>query len=1184
MASWQSYLQSFCQHYRHWQSFIPLGLTEPLPFIKERLIQADRISSSKIDDAPQDAFTWLRQQSSQTIGLQAPLGSGLSTLLERLAFQIAQELSLKLEDACPGSAWSKHWKVPVLIELSRYETSCAELILATLQQFDPSLTPEDLEGALKNGQLWLIWDGCEQLVTQSARQDCSQWVRQHHRQNGFMLAGLESLPLRLPLPIFRLHPLSAPQISTLDARIVLQDTLLPWQRSPFLLTLNSALSSLPTSWAGAGPLCQAYAQQCDRQFQKQLKSSLPNGWEGIFPELAYQLFIGMDGQPQWQLPKPIFLALVKDWLNRMSSPIEPVAETCAEQLITHPLLVCEREQIAFVHPYFREHFAAVWLMQQLPMLTGETLLKNYLNQKSWTEPIRIGLSLLTDKQQVLRLVRLALSLDWFLGARLIGVVAPKWQPEALACLLHKPMISERLKIKLLQDSGSREAVPELQAATQGDDPSARQAALVALSTISPAAAADVLPRGLMDPQEIVRATAADCWGNLRLPDPHKILLNALQDECPTVRRAAAFALGKLPIPEALPSLTRRLSSETDLSVREAITQALGNLGSLDALTALSAVAQASPPSLAMVALRSLNRLSRPATVRSVQGILSTLNWSLSSSHWLTQVVERSILIAAWQKELTLTEDETVQEQIIQSLGQWRAAEAVPALITLLNDGKSSLRNAILTSIGNIATPEAITTLIELLQKPGTPVRAKIAWALGLGHSERAVPPLIKALHDRSPEVRTQAATALARFPSFIAVPPLIAALDDADFDVRSRAAAILGHIGNDDAAIAALGRALYDADFMVRGRAAESLGYLQAKTAIPQLLDIYYDPEIYVRRRVMRSLGLMGATEAISILLQDLEQGDIFIRRWAAYELGLIRASDATPALISALGSSESELRLRAAEALGRIGDPAAVEPLHKCFEDAEGEVRLMALKARGKIRSTAGLPAILALVDDADPSIANQAVSVLGRLKTDEALPRLLEILANPPDFRHRKVIRALCRLGSPKTLPTLVNLLDQASSDDQQLEILGIMERIKTAQTKTKLVLRFASSSLTVREKIIAIFESWQSTSLQAELLKAAQDSSVPHQLQALRALARQKTSIANTILLNVLSAPNSEAKALAFEILAGSEPIGILLLVQKFGERQFIEANEGKTLELAYRLLVLWQDRLQRYQPEV
>jgi hypothetical protein len=44
----------------------------------------------------------------------------------------------------------------------------------------------------------------------------------------------------------------------------------------------------------------------------------------------------------------------------------------------------------------------------------------YLNYREWTESIATILADLADRERVLRIVRLAIDVDWMLGARLAG--------------------------------------------------------------------------------------------------------------------------------------------------------------------------------------------------------------------------------------------------------------------------------------------------------------------------------------------------------------------------------------------------------------------------------------------------------------------------------------------------------------------------------------------------------------------------------------------------------------------------------------------------------------------------------------------------------------------------------------------------------------------------------------------
>jgi predicted NACHT family NTPase len=113
----------------------------------------------------------------------------------------------------------------------------------------------------------------------------------------------------------------------------------------------------------------------------------------------------------------------------------------------HLLQKRNEDSIEFHHQLIQEYYAAEYLLKQLKGLSDRDLQWRYLNYLKWTEPIALMLGLLKDREQALKVVRLALAVDFGLGARLAGEVNPSWQKETVKLILELE-IPKIIKIKL----------------------------------------------------------------------------------------------------------------------------------------------------------------------------------------------------------------------------------------------------------------------------------------------------------------------------------------------------------------------------------------------------------------------------------------------------------------------------------------------------------------------------------------------------------------------------------------------------------------------------------------------------------------------------------------------------------------------------------------------------------------
>jgi beta-lactamase regulating signal transducer with metallopeptidase domain len=127
------------------------------------------------------------------------------------------------------------------------------------------------------------------------------------------------------------------------------------------------------------------------------------------------------------------------------------------------------------------------------------------------------------------------------------------------------------------------------------------------------------------------------------------------------------------------------------------------------------------------------------------------------------------------------------------------ANAVPTLISLLNDSDEWVRMASVRALGEIRDERAVEKLISALSDGAWRVRELGAWALGEMKEERAVQTLCKMLlEDSQAEARETAAGALGEIRSAQAVASLTQALDDPETSVREKARWALSEIEDSD--------------------------------------------------------------------------------------------------------------------------------------------------------------------------------------------------------------------------------------------------------------------------------------------------------------------------------------------------------------------------------------------------
>ncbi|MBL7132796.1 MAG: HEAT repeat domain-containing protein, partial [Phycisphaerae bacterium] len=220
----------------------------------------------------------------------------------------------------------------------------------------------------------------------------------------------------------------------------------------------------------------------------------------------------------------------------------------------------------------------------------------------------------------------------------------------------------------------------------------------------------------------VRVMAARALGRLADKAAVKILIAALKDPDPLVRKAAAYSLsiakemGNWQIHLVVKALTP-LAADKDQGVRQYVAMAFREIGSSNA--------------------------QRPL------------------------------------RTLLKDPDAAVRYYAADALGVIKDRRAVTALIAALEaekDPKAMVQLGLVRALGATGDPRATTPLIGCLKHPHEYVRRDAAGALGLIGDRRAVPALIGALNDQKLSVRDSTAAALGLIGDVRALDPLIATL------------------------------------------------------------------------------------------------------------------------------------------------------------------------------------------------------------------------------------------------------------------------------------------------------------------------------------------------------------------------------------------------------------------------
>lgn len=461
-------------------------------------------------------------------------------------------------------------------------------------------------------------------------------------------------------------------------------------------------------------------------------------------------------------------------------------------------------------------------------------------------------------------------------------------------------------------------------------------------------------------------------GRVALPLLRAVLLD---DPFPSVRRVVAEGLGDFGAPEAQFSLKQAALSGPTASVRWAAgvsllrvapeaSEVLGVL--LGQRDTLAAAALSLQDARAVAAFP--DALTEPVVDAFAQAFSDRQAFNNVERAALLKALARlgaqttvPLLSAAFND---VAEDPFVRGAAAFGLGVLGARQALPGLLSALDNQEEALQVGALGAIVRLNDPRAVPALTALLNSSTASVAVRAAAAGALGALGDETVPALAAVLDGAPEpdLRQAALEALAAVGGKRAGAAVLTFVSSGFLsqcdpavcgNLALSALAALVKLGEADVALQLFNAAfdaLKPALPFVFAFAEQNLVDVAVAlaTVAPRVLDVLLgDPNPFVAALGLAALPRVRGQAARSTLLRfvDPDQNRL-LRRMAFEGLSPLAVAADTPLFAQALFDRDRRTRAAAFEAIARVGDARAVAPLFTALTSDELSLRLQAVAA----------------------------------------------------------------------------------------------------------------------------------------------------------------------------------------------------------------------------------------------
>ncbi|HEY0170064.1 MAG TPA: HEAT repeat domain-containing protein [Pyrinomonadaceae bacterium] len=574
--------------------------------------------------------------------------------------------------------------------------------------------------------------------------------------------------------------------------------------------------------------------------------------------------------------------------------------------------------------------------------------------------------------------------------------------------LHDEDVDLRMQAALaLGEQRDERAAPALLGALEDADTNVRYHAIEALGKLRAAEAADALARVAETRDFFLAFPALDALTHVGDARVAPRIVPLLADEL--LSEAAADALGQLGDEETVAPLAALLN--TPNAPAPTVARALAALHDrYEKLYGEGAY------------IADLSRAAINPT--GAQNLLDALNQSNAGELRPLALVVGWLEGAAVERALTrLLGRADARGEVIEALVR-HGRRVTDLLVEQLGSEDLEIRKSAVVALGRIGDAGATTALVEVLDEdpelviPAADALAKIG-------DPRAFDALLALVGDPNSAVRQAAVGALNSLGSPEMPGRVLPLLEDEDPNVRESAVKIAGYFGYAECADLLLERCS-DGDERVRRAAVEHLPFLEDERATPALVRALRRETPKVRAAAAGAMAQAEGAEVSTSLVEALADEDPWVRYFAARSLGRRKAVEGTDALARlARDDKSNQVRIAAVEALGHVGGQSAARVVAPLVKSGEPDLVRVSVAALGRIRHPDAQPTLFEALHSPDAEVRAEAACALGGRGGAESVEHLRRVAATDDEPAVvEAAVDALRRVGTPDAIAGLVAL----------------------------------------------------------------------------------------------------------------------------------------------------------------